>query len=179
MNKLDEIDYRMLEVLQTDGRIHVLELADRVGLSPTPCSRRLRRLESEGIIAKYYAAVNPKTIGLDVMAFVSVRVRHSAAWAAQFATAIHQMSKCSAVIVLLGITTICYGYMPVIWKAFRAGCRTSCMPFPRSCRRTPASSWSRSRTIPRSPWPLGKPTSTSGPQSKNSKRSRIRREKLQ
>jgi Lrp/AsnC family transcriptional regulator, leucine-responsive regulatory protein len=91
MMKLDEIDFRMLEILQTEGRIPVLELADRVGLSPTPCSRRLRRLESEGIIAKYYAAVDPKAVGLDVMAFVSVRIRHSAERAAQFTAAIQKM----------------------------------------------------------------------------------------
>lgn len=91
MIKLDDIDFRMLEILQTDGRIPVLDLADRVGLSPTPCSRRLRRLEREGIIANYYAAVNPKAVGLDVMAFVSVRVRHSAERAAEFSAAIQKM----------------------------------------------------------------------------------------
>jgi len=65
MSKMDEIDFHMLEILQRDGRISVLELADRVGLSPTPCSRRLRRLESAGIIARYYAALSPKATGLE------------------------------------------------------------------------------------------------------------------
>jgi Lrp/AsnC family leucine-responsive transcriptional regulator len=90
MMKLDEIDFRMLEILQADGRIPVLELADRVGLSPTPCSRRL---ESEGVIGKYHAAVNLKAIGVDVMAFVSVRIRHSAERTAQFSAAIRKMSN--------------------------------------------------------------------------------------
>ena len=91
--KLDEIDFRMLEILQTDGRIPVLELADKVGLSPTPCSRRLRRLETEGIIANYYAALDPRAIGLDVTAFVSVRVRHSPELAAKFTAAIQKMPR--------------------------------------------------------------------------------------
>ena len=65
MGKMDQIDLHMLEILETEGRISVLELADRVGLSPTPCSRRLRRLESEGIIAKYYAALGPNAAGLE------------------------------------------------------------------------------------------------------------------
>jgi Lrp/AsnC family leucine-responsive transcriptional regulator len=89
--KLDEIDFRMLEILQTDARIPVLELADKVGLSPTPCSRRLRRLETEGIIANYYAALDPRAIGLDVTAFISVRVRHSPELAAKFTAAIQKM----------------------------------------------------------------------------------------
>jgi DNA-binding Lrp family transcriptional regulator len=65
MSTMDEIDLHMLEILKTDGRISVLELADRVGLSPTPCSRRLRRLESEGIIATYHAALGPEATGLE------------------------------------------------------------------------------------------------------------------
>ena len=90
--KMDEIDFRMLEILQMDARIPVLDLADRVGLSPTPCARRLRRLESEGIITNYCATLNPKAIGLDVTAFVSVRVRHSPEMAAKFTAAIRKMS---------------------------------------------------------------------------------------
>jgi Lrp/AsnC family transcriptional regulator, leucine-responsive regulatory protein len=67
MSKMDEIDLHMLEILKTGGRISVLELADRVGLSPTPCSRRLRRMESEGIIAKYHAALSPRAAGLELV----------------------------------------------------------------------------------------------------------------
>jgi Lrp/AsnC family leucine-responsive transcriptional regulator len=102
MTKLDEIDFRMLEILQTDARIPVLELADRVGLSPTPCSRRLRRLESEGIITKYYAAVNPQAVGLGITAFVSVRIRHSPECAAEFAAAVRRMQNICGCYILTG-----------------------------------------------------------------------------
>jgi Lrp/AsnC family leucine-responsive transcriptional regulator len=89
--KLDEIDFRMLEVLQKNARISVLMLAERVNLSPTPCARRLRRLEEEGVIEKYTAVVNPKFLGFDVTAFVGVRVRHSPKWAAKLAAAMSQL----------------------------------------------------------------------------------------
>ncbi|MGO9649577.1 MAG: Lrp/AsnC family transcriptional regulator [Terriglobales bacterium] len=89
--KLDEIDLRILQALQNNARIPVLDLAEHVGLSATPCSRRLRRLEDEGIIKKYVAVLNPKAMSLDVTAFLSVRVRHSPELAAKFRAAILQL----------------------------------------------------------------------------------------
>ncbi len=61
--KLDAIDLRILEVVQRDGRITKLKLAERVGLSPTPCWLRLRRLEQAGIISGYRAHLAPRHIG--------------------------------------------------------------------------------------------------------------------
>ena len=57
--KLDKTDRRILDVLQRDGRISVTDLAERVGLSPTPCARRVRQLESTGLIQGYAAIVDP------------------------------------------------------------------------------------------------------------------------
>lgn len=91
MVKLDDIDLRILEVLQDNARIPIQELAERVCLSPTPCSRRLRRLEVEGIIKKYIAVLDPKVMGLDITALLSVRVRHSPELAAKFRAAILQL----------------------------------------------------------------------------------------
>lgn len=71
---LDAVDRRMLAVLQTDGRITNQELAERVGLSPTPCLRRLKRLEDSGVITGYSAQVDPKAYGLPFSVFVSVRL---------------------------------------------------------------------------------------------------------
>lgn len=71
---LDAIDRRILAELQADGRISNQELSERVGLSPSPCLRRLRRLEAEGVIQRYVALVDPGSVGLGVTAFVRVRL---------------------------------------------------------------------------------------------------------
>lgn len=71
---LDLIDRKILSVLQTDGRMTNHELAERVGLSPSPCLRRVRALEQNGAIDRYVALVNPDVAGLSVSAFVRVRL---------------------------------------------------------------------------------------------------------
>src|SRR5438105_1674619 len=69
---LDEIDYKILECLQDDGRISNVELADRVGLSPALCLRRVSALEESGIIRKYVALVNARAVNLAVTVFVQI-----------------------------------------------------------------------------------------------------------
>ncbi|MCU0939952.1 MAG: Lrp/AsnC family transcriptional regulator [Burkholderiaceae bacterium] len=71
---LDRTDLRILEVLQRDGRISNQELAERVSLSPSPCLRRLRRLEELGVIRQYVALVDPQRIGLGLLAYVTVKL---------------------------------------------------------------------------------------------------------
>jgi len=71
---LDSVDRRMLAILQRDGRITNQDLSERVGLSPTPCLRRLKRLEESGVITGYAALVDPKAYGLPFSVFVSVRL---------------------------------------------------------------------------------------------------------
>jgi len=71
---LDAIDIRILEALQRDGRITNLVLADIAGVSPSPCLRRVRRLEEQGIIKAYEARLEPHLVGLAVTAFVSIRI---------------------------------------------------------------------------------------------------------
>lgn len=74
---LDDIDVRILEELQADGRISNVALADAVGLSPSPCLRRVKRLEEAGVIAGYRAEVDRRQVGLDLTVFVEVSVeRH-------------------------------------------------------------------------------------------------------
>ena len=70
----DPIDIKILEALQANGRITNQELADQVGLSPSPCLRRVRHLESEGVISRYVALVDPEALDLNVTAFVRVRL---------------------------------------------------------------------------------------------------------
>jgi Lrp/AsnC family leucine-responsive transcriptional regulator len=73
---MDEIDCQMLKVLQRDGRISNQDLADQVGLSPSPCLRRMKQLESSGIIQKYVALVDHEAVGQGLQAIVEVRLDH-------------------------------------------------------------------------------------------------------
>ncbi len=74
---LDPIDVRILEELQVDGRLSNVALADAVGLSPSPCLRRVKRLEEAGVIAGYQAVIDREQVGLDLTVFVEVSVeRH-------------------------------------------------------------------------------------------------------
>ncbi len=69
---LDKTDYALLAYLQHDGRATNVQLADHLNLSETPCWRRLKRLEAEGIIDGYQANLNHRKLGFDIMAFVQV-----------------------------------------------------------------------------------------------------------
>ena len=71
---LDRFDARILSALQREGRLPVVELAELIGLSPTPCARRIRSLESAGIIEGYAAILNPNRVGLEVQAIVHVKL---------------------------------------------------------------------------------------------------------
>jgi DNA-binding Lrp family transcriptional regulator len=75
---MDRTDYRILHELQSDNRISSQELAERVGLSTSPCWRRVRKLETDGVIAGYVAVLDPLKLGLNVMAlaFVSLEDHH-------------------------------------------------------------------------------------------------------
>lgn len=76
--ELDKIDRRILQALQTDGSLSNLELAERVGLSATPCARRVKRLEAEGVIRGYVALADQSKLGLTLTAHVSVTMdRHT------------------------------------------------------------------------------------------------------
>lgn len=72
--KLDKIDLKILQNLQTNARMTNAELAERVGLSPTPCLRRLRRLETEGVIKGYQTDVNRDILGLPVTVIILVKL---------------------------------------------------------------------------------------------------------
>ena len=69
---LDEIDRRILNVLQENARIANVELANRVGVSASPCWRRVRELEETGVITRYVTLVDPAALGLQVSVFVQV-----------------------------------------------------------------------------------------------------------
>ena len=76
--KLDRIDKRILGLMQTNGRITNLELAEQVGLSPTPCSRRVRQLEESGLIDRHVTLLNQARLGLNITAMISITMdRHT------------------------------------------------------------------------------------------------------
>lgn len=71
---MDEIDQRILRELQADARLSHQELGERVGLSPSPCARRIRRLEADGVIKGYSAQIDEAKMGFGFSVFVSVRL---------------------------------------------------------------------------------------------------------
>jgi Lrp/AsnC family transcriptional regulator len=94
MNQLDRYDYAILGALQQDGTLSIADLAGKVGLSSTPCWKRLKRLEEEGYIDKRVAIVNRRKAGLGVTVFVSVRTsQHDEKWLAHFAAAVQALPE--------------------------------------------------------------------------------------
>ena len=87
--KLSRSDRKILEVLQADGRLSDVELADRVGLSPSPCLRRVKQLEASGLIGGYVALLDRRKLGLGVLAYVEVQLdRHNDAAVEAFREAV-------------------------------------------------------------------------------------------
>ena len=79
--ELDKTDLKILSILQQDGRLHNQDVAEKVNLSPSPCLRRIRRLEDDGVIRQYVALLDPEKIGLGLLAYVNVRLeKHSDAF---------------------------------------------------------------------------------------------------
>ena len=76
--ELDKIDLKILSILQIDGRLSNQDIAERVNLSPSPCLRRIKRLEELGVIRQYVALIAPEKIGLGLLAYINVRLeKHS------------------------------------------------------------------------------------------------------
>ena len=76
--KLDRTDRKILQAMQTNARISNLELADAVGLSPTPCSRRVKRLEESGLIRAHVTLLNQAMLGLKLTAYIGISMdRHT------------------------------------------------------------------------------------------------------
>lgn len=73
--KIDAVDIRILNELQVDGSLTNLELAKRVHLSPSPCLTRVKALENDGVIDRYVALVQPKSLGLNLSVFISISLK--------------------------------------------------------------------------------------------------------
>jgi Lrp/AsnC family transcriptional regulator len=91
---MDAIDRKILAVVQEDASLSVAEIGQRVGLSSTPCWKRLQRLEADGVIMRRVALVNPDKIGLGITVFVSVETNdHSQEWLGKFAEVVSAMPE--------------------------------------------------------------------------------------
>jgi len=91
---MDAIDRKILAVVQQDASLSVAEIGQRVGLSSTPCWKRLQRLEADGVIQRRVAIVDAEKIGLGVTVFVSIETGdHSNDWLARFADTVEAMPE--------------------------------------------------------------------------------------
>lgn len=90
----DSIDIRILEILQQDASLPVSDIAGRVGLSVTPCWRRIQRLEEQRVIRRRVALLNPEKVGASISVFVAVRTnQHNAEWLDNFASVVANMPE--------------------------------------------------------------------------------------
>lgn len=99
--KLDRTDRRILDVMQRNGRISNLELAEQVGLSPTPCARRVKRLEESGLIKRHVTLLDQQQLGLNITAIISITMdRHTPERFANFESQVRtfpEVVECSIV----------------------------------------------------------------------------------
>jgi len=103
MIELDDIDKRIVAALQAEGRLPIVDLADRVGLSATPCQRRVKRLEEEGVITRYAALVSPAAMGVGLQALVEITLDdHSEKTVDAFEAAIRGRSEVVACYAVTG-----------------------------------------------------------------------------
>ena len=91
---MDAIDRKILAVMQEDASLSVAEIGSRVGLSSTPCWKRIQRLEADGVIQKRVALIDPVKIGFGITVFVSVETGdHSQDWLGRFAETVRGMPE--------------------------------------------------------------------------------------
>ncbi len=101
--QIDRYDRHILRVLQEEGRISNQDLADRIGLSPSPCLRRVRALEDAGLISGYRALVDAKALGLSLMALVHISMdQHTPERFAHFENAIREIPEVIECLLITG-----------------------------------------------------------------------------
>ena len=101
--ELDRYDRRILEVLQEEGRISNQELADRIGLSPSPCLRRLKALEKGGVLTAYRALVDSRKLGLTLMALIYISMdRHTPERFANFEAKVNELPEVLECLLVTG-----------------------------------------------------------------------------
>lgn len=103
MIKLDQYDRRILETLQEEGRISNQDLAERIGLSPSPCLRRVRALEESGLIVGYRALLDARKLGLTLMALIHISMdRHTPERFTRFDAAVSALPEVLECLLITG-----------------------------------------------------------------------------
>jgi Lrp/AsnC family leucine-responsive transcriptional regulator len=116
---MDEIDARIITELQRDGRLSVTDLSERIGLTPTPCARRLRRLEEDGVITGYAAQVDAARLGFALTVFVFVELeRQSHETLERFEAAIRRFDEVVECHLMTGTRDILLKVMCADLEAF-------------------------------------------------------------
>ncbi len=106
--RLDAIDRRILTLVQENSALSVADIGERVGLSATPCWKRIRRLEDDGVILGKVALVNPSLVGLATTIFLHVQSDdHSDTWLARFSSAVKDMPEVVACYRMAGDVDYC------------------------------------------------------------------------
>lgn len=101
--QLDRYDRQILEVLQREGRISNQELAERIGLSPSPCLRRVRALEESGLITGYRALLDAKALGLSLMALIHISMdQHTPERFSNFEARINELPEVLECLLITG-----------------------------------------------------------------------------
>jgi Lrp/AsnC family transcriptional regulator len=91
---MDNIDRKILDLLQRDATLSIAEIGERVGLSQTPCWKRIQRLEGQGVIERRVAILNPEKLGLGLTVFVAIETNdHSEAWLSRFAAVVSEIPE--------------------------------------------------------------------------------------
>ncbi len=91
---MDEMDLKILELLQEDASLTVAQVAERIGLSATPCWRRIQKLEEEGVIRKRVALLDARKLNVGVTVFIAVKTnQHNAEWLQRFAAVVAEIPE--------------------------------------------------------------------------------------
>ncbi|AIU87450.1 Lrp/AsnC family transcriptional regulator [Pectobacterium odoriferum] len=110
--KLDAIDRRILAALVNNGRMTTAEVAERIGLSPTPCGRRIRQMEMAGVIEGYSVKLNPGALGLGICVLISVKLsRPNPEAHREFVSAVSGMKEVTECMLVTGESD----YMLRVW----------------------------------------------------------------
>jgi Lrp/AsnC family transcriptional regulator len=91
---MDDIDRTLLEILQQNATLSIAQMADRVGLSATPCWKRIQKLEAAGVITRRVAVVDPNRVGVGLSVLVSIEAgEHTTAWLERFSTGLDALPE--------------------------------------------------------------------------------------
>jgi len=100
---MDEIDRKLLELLQDDATLSIAQLAERIGLSATPCWKRIQKLEAKGVISRRVALVDPDRVGVRLAVFVEVEAgAHTPEWLERFSAGVAAMPEVMALYRMAG-----------------------------------------------------------------------------